>query len=332
LPLLLLVMQGCCFLPVPHPRLHAYGVQGRVVDEDGKPMPNVKVVSPARDIPGGDGIIPKRETVTDTNGFFRLKPDWGWHGAFSCDPMNGFYSTFPDFAYTFRKRTLQHRNNLHFIADEFPAQTATLDYWYGKANKVEGNYIHSKDITLYQRTTANYLAVVMPKYQAQDILAILFFKAMPKSPTWETLKPVCAITDTNLIQTIISEMSVPAEMATGFRHDDANTLSCMVFLFRNKSSNVMGEARFVAMHGHFIKHDGTVMNCHVGWWDNLSYLRNVTPGTLDSRLTWRWRDQERRPYVEQRRADVTWRFQSKAIADLVRNILSSEHPDFIVKP
>jgi len=334
LPLLLLV-QGCLVVPVPHQRLHAYGIEGRVVDEDGNPVPNVKVVSPAKNTRLSGTAIPKRLAVTDTSGFFSLKPAWGWHGAFLFSPMNGWDSIFPMFAYTLRKRELQHGNNLCFIANGFPEQMTTLDYWdsrHSRASRLEDNYITSKEFMLHHRVTPNYLATVT-SYKELDILAILLCEPVPEFLTWEMLRPVCAITDTNLIQAIISEMSVPAEMVTDFSPHATNTLSCMVFLFRDKSSNVMDETRFNAIHGHFVQHDGVVMNNYVSWRDYPPYLRNVTPDTLDARLVWRWRVLEKRhDYIRQRRADVTWSFQSKTIADLVRNILSSEHPDFIVNP
>jgi len=296
-------------------------VQGRVVDEDGNPVPNVMVISPEKIISSSGVTVPKQETVTDTDGFFRLKPDWGWHGACFLT-VEGVFSKFPSFS----GYPLSYAYHLLLVTDKFPTQMVTLNYWRDKTDRVEGFYIYSKDIILYQQTTANYLATVVPEHQAQDILVILLCEVTTGTPAWEKgLKPVHAITDTNLIQTIISEMSVPAEMATGFRHDAANTLSCMVFLFRDTSLDVGV--------GHFITHDGTVMNCHVRCWDNLSYLLNVTPDTSDAHLPRRWKEyQKRRSYIEQRNADVTWRFQSKTIADLVRNILSSEHPDFIVKP
>jgi len=337
-------------LPVPHPLLHAYGIQGRVVDEDGKPVPNVKVVSPARDIPGGDGIIPKRETITDTNGFFRLKSDWGWHGAYCSPLMAGYASSMLPRLSSIRS-AIRHYDILCFHADEFPEQKLTLSYWWDEAD-LEGNYIRAKSIVLHRRATTNYLATVVPEYQKREVLAILLCKRRSECPReCFSLKPVGAITDKDFIQAIISEMSVPAEMSAnikvGVRLRDGGHLFlpgemstssglgttdgvlCMVFLFHN--TLVSSPQRSIVGAGHLITSDGIVMNNDVWYWDNLSYLRDADPAALEANLKLRW-DSVKCGDLRLRGADITWSFQSKAIADLVRNILSSEHPDFIVKP
>ena len=112
--LIFILAQGCLTVPAPHRRLHAYGMRGRVVDEKGKPIPNVTVISPARNTRLSDTAIPKRQTVTDSNGFFDLSPVLGWHGAFTFNPITGDYSTYPNFHYTFRKWELQHGNTLYY--------------------------------------------------------------------------------------------------------------------------------------------------------------------------------------------------------------------------
>jgi hypothetical protein len=73
-----------CFVPVPHMRLHLYGVRGRVVDADSHlPVANVTISSPPD----------KRVATSSADGYFSLKPVYGWHGAYLFSPIS--QSLFP---------------------------------------------------------------------------------------------------------------------------------------------------------------------------------------------------------------------------------------------
>ncbi|OGV58339.1 MAG: hypothetical protein A2X49_08925 [Lentisphaerae bacterium GWF2_52_8] len=69
-------ISGCIF-PVPHQRLHVYGVKGKVVDQDNLPLKDAIVFSCA-----DDGVF----TKTDESGGFELAPTYGWHGAYFYGP------------------------------------------------------------------------------------------------------------------------------------------------------------------------------------------------------------------------------------------------------
>jgi hypothetical protein len=69
-----------CLLPIPHPRLHEFGVAGRIVDsESHRPIKGAEVHAVDD---------PAKGTVTNADGLFRLKPVYGWHGAYFIGPMS----------------------------------------------------------------------------------------------------------------------------------------------------------------------------------------------------------------------------------------------------
>ena len=312
LALTFLPMQGCLILPVPvpHPRLHAYGVEGRIVDEDGKPVPNVKVVSPEQKEEQSRHYVRKREAVTDSDGYFKIKSAWGWHGAYvmvllaPCGAGNHF-STFPQH----KGAVWQADNKIHFFADGFPEQKFTPYYWrsplvkdlynqrvasgYKDKAYVEDSTVYANEIMLHRQTTSNYLAAATYEHATNKLKVtsiLLFGKDVRR-----------VITDTNLIAAIVSEMSVPAEMTTHTVPSSAfsmdvprdDILCFMVFHANRKPMHV----------GHVVKHDGTILNNHISWWDGGDYDQNG----------WRY---------SQNASDITWRFRSEAIADLVREVLS----------
>jgi hypothetical protein len=80
---------GGCVLPIPHQRIHQYGVKGSVVDsKSGKPIENAKICSLG---------IPE-SCISKINGNFTLKPIKGWHGAYFLGPIS--FSLFPDWDMT----------------------------------------------------------------------------------------------------------------------------------------------------------------------------------------------------------------------------------------
>jgi hypothetical protein len=64
LALLFTTMQGCLIVPYPHTRVHHYVVRGRLIDENGTPVPNAMVVE----------FFKGSKTVTDENGCFAVRP------------------------------------------------------------------------------------------------------------------------------------------------------------------------------------------------------------------------------------------------------------------
>jgi hypothetical protein len=83
---LMLIASGC-IVPIPHRRLHAYGVRGSVVDaRSNEPIPTAIVAR-------GTNL---HESVTcNASGEFEIKPVHGWHGAYLIGPIS--LSLFPGF-------------------------------------------------------------------------------------------------------------------------------------------------------------------------------------------------------------------------------------------
>jgi len=76
---LLAVLCIGCVVPVPHPRVHAYGVDGQIVSAaDGAPIAGASVSSVDRLVPIAS---------TDTQGRFRVHARYGWHGAYFIGPI-----------------------------------------------------------------------------------------------------------------------------------------------------------------------------------------------------------------------------------------------------
>jgi len=103
---LLAMVQGCLIVPVPHTRLHAYGIKGQIVDEEGVPVPNAVIEGVS--VPNKISINYKRKqrttirkAVTDSDGYFTIKPIRGWHGAWFFAIPNGGGSLFPSFPYLY---------------------------------------------------------------------------------------------------------------------------------------------------------------------------------------------------------------------------------------
>lgn len=77
---------GCLILPIPHTRLHAYGVRGRVVDAiTGKPVQNATIRAYFGDtLETDEGAAVK----SDAAGRFRVDPKKGLHGAYMIGPVS----------------------------------------------------------------------------------------------------------------------------------------------------------------------------------------------------------------------------------------------------
>jgi hypothetical protein len=61
-----------CVVPIPHRRLHQFGVTGRVIDSESRtPLNTAQIAS-------GDTA-----TVSHSDGSFTIAPVYGWHGAYA---------------------------------------------------------------------------------------------------------------------------------------------------------------------------------------------------------------------------------------------------------
>ena len=78
--LLLAALCTGCIMPIPHRRVHSYGVEGRVCDASTS-SPIVGAVVTSND-------QKHRETKTNDKGEFSLRPAYGWHGAYVIGPIS----------------------------------------------------------------------------------------------------------------------------------------------------------------------------------------------------------------------------------------------------
>ena len=70
---------GGCILPVPHTRVHAYGVTGQVVSATTQePLANASIIATDQ---------PDQPARCDKAGRFRLHPKRGWHAAYCIGPV-----------------------------------------------------------------------------------------------------------------------------------------------------------------------------------------------------------------------------------------------------
>jgi hypothetical protein len=78
--IVLLVLGVGCALPIPHKRLHIYGVKSRVVDnETNKPIPDATICSFTEE---------RNCAKSDKTGAFELPPIYGWHGGYFIGPIS----------------------------------------------------------------------------------------------------------------------------------------------------------------------------------------------------------------------------------------------------
>ena len=93
------VVVGCsgCILPVPHTRVHAYGVTGQVVSATTQePLADASVIAMDQ---------PHPPAHCDKAGRFRLHPKRGWHAAYCIGPV--CESLLPRWDVTYPGRSIQ---------------------------------------------------------------------------------------------------------------------------------------------------------------------------------------------------------------------------------
>ena len=67
------ILLSGCIVPIPHRRLHAYGVKSKIVDsESGVPIQNATIWN----------------VRTDSQGDFSINPRYGWHGGYFFSPIS----------------------------------------------------------------------------------------------------------------------------------------------------------------------------------------------------------------------------------------------------
>ena len=70
-----------CAVPLPHRRVHSYGVSGRVVDsKTSQPIAGAEIVL--------DSPAEKKRVVSGRNGEFVVRPVYGWHGVYVISPVS----------------------------------------------------------------------------------------------------------------------------------------------------------------------------------------------------------------------------------------------------
>ena len=86
------LLSSCIVLPIPHQRVHSYGVKGQVIDaHNAQSVSHATIISPPDE---------KYLVTTDSTGHFSVKPTYGWHGAYLVGPISlsllpGWYMTSP---------------------------------------------------------------------------------------------------------------------------------------------------------------------------------------------------------------------------------------------
>ena len=82
-----LAFLNSCILPIPHRRVHIQGIEGQVIDAKTRaPITRAQILS----YPSNDVV-----TLTNAKGRYKIKPVYGWHGAYLIGPVS--YSMFPHF-------------------------------------------------------------------------------------------------------------------------------------------------------------------------------------------------------------------------------------------
>ena len=128
---------GGCIIPVPHQRVHVYGVSGQIVSAaDQTPISDASVSSPD---------VPEVTAQSDTLGAFRLRPVRGWHGAYCVGPI--CLSLLPGWDVTYPGRKIQ------VSAPGYRTASFTIEAWVPPdgskiAAEIAGAYLHTGQLQL----------------------------------------------------------------------------------------------------------------------------------------------------------------------------------------
>lgn len=133
----LVVFCSGCILPVPHQRVHVYGVTGQIVSAaDHTPIAGALVIGEE---------IPAVTAHSDAKGTFWLRPVRGWHGAYFVGPIT--LSLLPDWDMTYPGRGLRVSAPGYaatsFVIDAYPRTNSPA-----VAAKLVGAYLHAGQLRL----------------------------------------------------------------------------------------------------------------------------------------------------------------------------------------
>lgn len=88
--ILLIFSATGCLIPIPHRRIHAYGVRGQIVDQaTGESIENAWIAADVDSNPQASAVR------SDATGRFKIAPIERWHGAYFISPIR--LSLFPAF-------------------------------------------------------------------------------------------------------------------------------------------------------------------------------------------------------------------------------------------
>jgi len=125
-----LALSGCMILPIPHRRVHAFGVQGRVVDSSSKKSIGAATIRGAGPFPG--------ICSSDASGRFSLPPVYGWHGAVLLSPAID-YSMFP------LLDAINYRRGITISGPAHETKSYSVD---GGRSVVIGDYLQAGELPL----------------------------------------------------------------------------------------------------------------------------------------------------------------------------------------
>lgn len=131
-----LLCSGCVILPIPHRRVHEYGVVGKITRPDDNPIVGARVASVSDET---------KFVESDAEGKFIIPPEYGWHGGMLFGPIS--MSVWPglDVVSPERKITIS--------AQGFESQEVEIGgsaKWF----EMEGNSIKSAPIKLIPKLAA----------------------------------------------------------------------------------------------------------------------------------------------------------------------------------
>jgi hypothetical protein len=115
-----------CVLPIPHRRLHHYGVSGRIIDSASRAPVKSAQIQPSDH--------PTRGTVSRADGSFTLEPVYGWHGAYTFGVIG--VSLFPGFDVPPFARTILISAN-GYQTSTVPVRSRSPHDWYIRAGDLQ---------------------------------------------------------------------------------------------------------------------------------------------------------------------------------------------------
>ena len=140
-----------CIIPIPHRRLHAYGVRGSVIDVDSR--------LPIQDAEVARGTNMLDSVSCSEQGKFTVKPIHGWHGAYFIGPVS--LSLFPGWDIIAPRTWVRasapgYKTETFFLTDTPEKLAGGPTNGNGHVNikaEIAGNYILAEPLTLKRKQT-----------------------------------------------------------------------------------------------------------------------------------------------------------------------------------